>query len=140
MGGMSFYSGYFLLPKNGSFQHGVTFVTRVICKKSPVGAHMTVEMPVETQEKRREERIATALPVILGDVPGVTRDVSATGVFFETDADLAVGAAIHFTLDIDTPAGKRVLKCQGQIIRTEARDRRVGVAVKILDSTLLRPY
>lgn len=71
---------------------------------------------------------------------GITRDVSATGVYFETDANLTLGATIEFSVELDTPGGKRVLKCLGQIVRTEALDHRVGAAVKILDSTLMQPH
>jgi hypothetical protein len=90
----------------------------------------------EGWEKRREERIAAMLPVRLNNAAGVTRDVSVTGIFFETDAVLTPGSSIEFVVDIDTPAGKRILKCQGSIVRTEACDNRLGVAVKILDSRI----
>ena len=96
-----------------------------------------VAMPMaEGCEKRREERIAAVLPVRLNNAAGVTRDVSVTGIFFETDAALAPGSSIDFVVDVDTPSGKRILKCQGNIVRTEARDSRLGVAVKILESRL----
>jgi hypothetical protein len=62
--------------------------------------------------------------------------VSSTGIFFETGAALALGALIDFVVDVDTPRGKRILKCQGNIVRTEAHDNWLGVAVKILESRL----
>ncbi|MBI4194885.1 MAG: PilZ domain-containing protein [Betaproteobacteria bacterium] len=89
-----------------------------------------------TQEKRREERVSTALPVNLGTATGITRDVSATGMFFETDTPYAVGNTISVELEMDTPQGKMLFKCQGQIVRVEPRNQRVGVAVKITDSTI----
>ena len=88
-------------------------------------------------EKGRQKRIAAVLPVRLNDAAGVTRDVSVTGIFFETDAVLAPGSSIEFLVDIDIPAGKRTLVCLGNIVRTEARDNRLGVAVKILDSRIM---
>jgi hypothetical protein len=91
---------------------------------------------VEGWEKRREERIPAVLPVRLDHAAGVTHDVSATGIFFETDAVLAPGSSIDFVVDVDTHSGKRILMCQGKIVRTEARDNRLGVAVKILESRL----
>ena len=90
----------------------------------------------EGWEKRREERIAAVLPVRLNNAAGVTRDVSVTGIFFETDAVLAPGSSINFVVDIDTPRGKRILKCRGNIVRTETCDNRLGVAVKILESRI----
>jgi hypothetical protein len=77
------------------------------------------------------------MPVHLGDsLTGVTRDVSASGIFFETDCRFAKGSPIRFTIDIEAPAGKMALDCQGEIVRVEERADRVGVAVKILESVL----
>jgi len=83
------------------------------------------------QDKRREERVCAVLPVNLGNAEGLTCNVSASGIFFETAATLAVGEMIDFKVEFDTPAGKWVLKCRGNIVRTEERDNRLGVAVKI---------
>jgi len=37
---------------------------------------------------------------------------------------------------MDTPGGKMMLKCHASIVRIEPRGKRVGVAVKITESTL----
>jgi hypothetical protein len=86
------------------------------------------------KEKRREERIGTSLPVDLGGTAAVVRDVSASGVFFETDAEYAVGSPISFALNLDTPWGKVMIQCQGKIVRMESRDGKVGVAVQFSES------
>jgi len=93
-------------------------------------------------DKRVERRVAAVLPVTLGNLENgnsKTRDVSASGLFFETDASLAPGAEIHLAVEIDTPAGRRVLKCQGTIVRVERLENRLGCAVKIVESLLVRP-
>jgi hypothetical protein len=77
------------------------------------------------------------MPVRLGDsLTGTTRDVSASGIFFEADCRFAKGSSIRFTIDIEAPAGRMALDCQGEIIRVEERADRVGVAVRILESVL----
>lgn len=43
-------------------------------------------MEKQAQNQRGEERVSAALPVDLGAATGVTRDFSASGIFFETDA------------------------------------------------------
>lgn len=88
------------------------------------------------KSKRREERVSTALPVILENATGITSDVSASGVYFETEAALSVGSAIRFTLELDSPRGKMLLNCSGRIVRTESRNSRLGVAVKIIKSKM----
>jgi len=87
-------------------------------------------------EKRKDERIFAALPVDLGTATGTTRDVSASGVFFEIDANYRLGSKIEFAVEMDTPGGKMLLKCEGEIVRIEPRGARVGVAVKIAESSL----
>jgi hypothetical protein len=84
-------------------------------------------------EKRKGERVCTALPVALGGTMGVTRDVSASGVFFEMDTLFAVGSLVRFTVEVATPARKMILNCEGDVVRTEARDTGIGLAVRITD-------
>jgi len=87
--------------------------------------------------KRAEERVLATRPVRLDrGGTGVTRNVSASGVFFETDVNYAAGSEISFAIELDGPTGKMMLKCQGQIVRVERRDGKVGVAAKIVASTL----
>jgi hypothetical protein len=87
-------------------------------------------------EKRSKERVSTALPVILGQAAGVTRDVSASGIFFETSAALDAGGSIDFSIELESPGGKMLLICSGEIVRKESRGDRLGVAVKITDSRM----
>ena len=93
-------------------------------------------MDQRESNKRREERVSTALPVDLGTTKGITRDVSASGVFFETEAIYALGSEISFAVELGTPGGRMVLKCEGEIVRIEPRGQRVGVAVRIAESAL----
>lgn len=87
--------------------------------------------------KRNEERVPIARPVRLKRETGVTRNVSASGVFFETSADYAAGSKISFSIEIDgLREEKMMFKCKGQIMRVERRNGRVGVAVRIVTSML----
>ena len=88
---------------------------------------------VTQEEKRRAERISTSLPVHIGGAVGITRDVSASGVFFESETPFSTGTSISFEVEFATPSGGLVLRCIGDIVRVETRERRVGVAVKIVD-------
>ena len=88
------------------------------------------------QDQRREERVSTSLPVDLGTATGITRDVSASGVCFEIDATYALASEISFAVQLETPGGKMRLNCRGSIVRIEPRGSRVGVAVKITESTM----
>jgi hypothetical protein len=94
-------------------------------------------MNKEQPEKRRGQRIRTALPVHLNSAQGITRDVSASGVFFWTTApSCALGELINFSVELKRPEGRMMLKCQGDVVRTEPQDATVGVAVKIIESAI----
>lgn len=88
------------------------------------------------QTRRKEERIVTALPVKLGEVAGITRDVSAAGIFFEIEPACPVGGDISFVLELETPTGIMLLKCKGSVLRTEPKGNKLGVAVRISESVI----
>ena len=90
----------------------------------------------EQQENRREDRVPSRLAVDVGGAIGVTRDVSQSGLYFETDAQYAVGGEINLSMEIDTPGGRMMLKCHGNIVRLEQHGTKIGVAVKIIESTM----
>lgn len=91
-------------------------------------------IPERHREKRRGQRIYTALPVCLKSATGMTRDVSVSGVFFWTDAVCVLGELISFSVELHRPDGKIMFKCRGDVIRTEPRDPMLGVAVRIVES------
>jgi hypothetical protein len=92
-------------------------------------------MKRKRKHKRRDKRVAAALPLDLPGAAGIARDVSASGMFFETDALYAIGSSIRIDLELDTPWGKVMVKCRGKIVRLEPRDRKMGVAVQFTEST-----
>ena len=93
-------------------------------------------MATNSAKRSREERVRATLPVSLDGATGITRDVSATGVFFETDVNYAAGSEISFAIELQGPAGKMMFKCRGEIVRVEDRGGKVGVAAKIIESRL----
>ena len=88
------------------------------------------------EEQRHEERIRAAFPVDLGGATGLTRDVSASGIFFETEPSFTPGNPIRMLIDIDTPGGPITMNYTGRIIRLERREGRLGVAVRIVESEI----
>ena len=91
----------------------------------------------EQPERRRGQRIHTALPVFLKNAEGITRDVSASGMFFWTSETVcALGDLISFSVELKRPEGRVKLKCQGDVVRTEPRNGMMGVAVNIAESAM----
>jgi PilZ domain len=85
----------------------------------------TIGKASSRQELRCAVRFPVELPVLLttehGDVPAVTRNVSASGVLLELDERLLPGAEIRFSLRmphsvLGTPQDVLVY-CAGRVIR-----------------------
>lgn len=74
---------------------------------------------------------------LTGGSNGVTRDISASGLYFETDSEQQVGSLIEFEIELDTPGGPMKFKAQGQIVRIEQLGGRTGAGVKLLSSRLV---
>lgn len=82
------------------------------------------------------EHVTLSLQLI-GGGNGVTRDISASGLYFETDSEQQVGSLIDFEIELDTPGGPMKFRARGQIVRIESLGDRAGVGVKLLASRLV---
>jgi hypothetical protein len=79
----------------------------------------------DRQEVRCAVRFPLALPVVLssgkGEIAAVTRNVSASGVFFELDSPVQVGLEIHFSLrlpgEVLGTSHDVLVYCQGRVVR-----------------------
>jgi hypothetical protein len=74
---------------------------------------------------------------LAGGSDGVTRDVSASGVYFETSSEQQVGDLIAFEIELDTSIGPMKFIAQAQIVRIEPQGKRTGIGVRLLASRLL---
>ena len=67
----------------------------------------------------------------------MTRDVSSSGVFIESSTVFELGEKIDFAIDLESPGGRLILKCNGEVVRIEKNQNgKVGVAVKIVESSM----
>jgi hypothetical protein len=89
------------------------------------------------QAHRSEERVSMHLPVNLqGGATGITRDLSASGIYFETDIEPIQASPLAFTVEFQSGDSGMTLRCQGQVLRVERLGARIGVAARILESRL----
>jgi len=87
-------------------------------------------------DSRLDERHPVSLQVKVKETEGITRDVSPSGVFLESSLTFDLGEKIDFVIDLDSPGGKLILKCNGEVVRVEEQNGKVGVAVKIVESSI----
>jgi hypothetical protein len=105
-------------------------------------------------ERRNARRYELAFPITLRlgqqaalqPQEGVTRDISARGLYFVVDADLAVGSNVEFTLTLPTSMGQPTdvqVRARGRVVRVErprleSEEARVGVAAIIETYDIVR--
>jgi hypothetical protein len=77
------------------------------------------------------------LPAILDNAVGETRDVSATGVYVsfphQASPELLPGSSIRLKIVLEhaTADGPFSVTCEGEIVRVDRSEDRVGVAARI---------
>lgn len=95
--------------------------------------------PAAAQEVRCAVRFPLTLPVVVSagtmEHMALTRNVSASGVLFEMQRPLAIGADIHFSMRmpgevLGTPKDVLV-HCQGRVVRCSQSQSQTEVAATI---------
>lgn|GEM_PF-357177 len=73
-------------------------------------------------ERRSSSRHRVALPVRFDEGGGITRDLSADGVYFLTDQPLELGQVVHLSMTLHHADPERPvdLVCRGRVCRIEA--------------------
>lgn len=92
--------------------------------------------PDEDLSPRGAERIVSALPLTHGCSHTFTENISATGVFFETDEHQTPGSVVNFTVEVLIKGEKFNLVCEGEVVRVEPRGGKIGIAAKLSRSFL----
>src|SRR6266571_5954491 len=82
--------------------------------------------------RRHEPRFESNLAVMLEHGTGIARNVSASGIYFETDVPFSRGADLKFTVRFAPSEGGRVkMQCWGRVVRIENFKELFGVAAKL---------
>ena len=87
-------------------------------------------------ELRRDARVSVSLPATLADVECMTHNLSPSGVFFEVNSSFNKGEKVDFAIQFANTSGNLMLKCNGEVVWSESKEGKVGLAVKIVDSVL----
>ena len=83
-------------------------------------------------ERRRSTRYPANLVVEMEDRKGVTRNVSAAGVYVEMRERPVDGKPVHFTLVLEHATPKPIrLACVGDVVRVEPHGEAYGIALAI---------
>jgi hypothetical protein len=85
-----------------------------------------------TDEQRNAVRFDTAMAVGLDGAAGHTQNISAHGVYFETDVEQRVGALVNLTLEFTLYGRRHQLLCEGKVVRVDQNGDRIGVAARLV--------
>ncbi|WP_296444417.1 PilZ domain-containing protein [Rhodoferax sp. UBA5149] len=96
---------------------------------------------IKTQSKtsnlkyeRGADRFDTELPVDIGGIQGLTRNISASGIYFETETTQEPGPRVNFTVEVNVRGQRLKLVCEGEVVRVGRNDGVLGIAAKLLSS------
>ena len=83
------------------------------------------------KQERGADRFDTELPVEMAGAKGLTRNISATGVYFETQALQEPGSHVNFTVEVTVRGEVLKLGCEGEVVRVDHKDGMIGIAAKL---------
>lgn len=77
---------------------------------------------------RKDERFESDLTITLDQAEATLRNVSASGVYFLTEADVKLGQPLQFTLAFaGAEIGQVWARCEARVVRVEPQGRLHGV-------------
>lgn len=83
--------------------------------------------------RRANARVAVQIPARLNAVEGVTRDISAQGLYIELlESAHDIGEAVLIEIDLQSSEGSSTLTLSGEIVRKEMHGKRVGLGIRIV--------
>lgn len=95
-------------------------------------------METPTNNRRQAPRLKHSWEVLLDEGEGRTRDIGATGVYFETNQRLMVDSWIHFVMLPPEP-GRAYVWCEGRVVRVEPLvTGLIGVGLEVIDFRCVR--
>ena len=69
-------------------------------------------------------------------ISGISKDISATGIYFELDEKQELGSLIAFWIELDTPGGILKVVCEGEVARVVEEGGKMRVAARILNQRI----
>lgn len=83
-------------------------------------------------DHRSADRFDTDLAVDVEGLVARTRNISATGVYFETDVELPIGSLVNLNVQFTQGGQKHWLSCEGKVVRVIHEEGHHVVAARLL--------
>ena len=83
-------------------------------------------------EQRAAQRFGVALRLTIEGDEGATHDLSATGLYFQSDRSYEVGASMELVLEFPGAGRTHPLTCEAQVVRVTPAGDGFNIAVRLL--------
>lgn len=83
-------------------------------------------------DQRAAQRFGVALRLTIEGDEGATHDLSATGLYFASEAAYVPGQTLTMVLEFPGVAGIRKLGCEAEVVRVTPAGQDFNVAVRLL--------
>ena len=83
-------------------------------------------------DHRAAARFDTALSVDVAGRKAEAHNISATGVYFETDVDLPLGSVLNLNVQFTQGGRKHWLACEGRVVRVTQADGHHGIGAQLV--------
>ncbi len=97
----------------------------------PVPFSLVAATALDGTDQRAAERFGVGLPYTLDGHQGHTRDLSATGLSFDSDVAYPVGAVVKLTLRYALDGHNFPLPCEAEVVRVEPSGDRFTIAARL---------
>lgn len=87
--------------------------------------------------KARAERIKASMPAFVDGQAGTTLDISTSGVYVELPQAQAVGDRVDCVIDLCVNGNNVQVKLDAEVVRVDKKSGSLGLALKIIDQTLV---
>ena len=87
--------------------------------------------PASPDQLRVAERFDAAVPLVVDGKAISTRNISDSGVYFETDLEQKIGSVVNLTLEFQLGGTRQRLECRAEVVRIDRINNRVGVAARL---------
>jgi hypothetical protein len=93
---------------------------------------MQATTATDARDQRTSARFDASMPVQIGGADGTTQNISAQGVYFETDVQQRVGSLVNFSVEFTLYGRRHRLLCEGKVVRVDQQGDRIGVAARLI--------
>ena len=93
----------------------------------------TPSTPVPTPaDHRAATRFDTAVSLNIAGRKAEAHNISATGLYFETDVEMPLGALVHLNVQFTHGGRKHWVACEGKVVRVTHEDGHHGIGAQLV--------